>query len=479
MKKQNLIIFILAFVLTASFAGAMSFNVNYIPVKNQVYLDENAEYIVEITNNGNFDERYIIYTNDLRWHIDYEPSVIRVPKGGSMNVSLELLPSAWASTGPQIVSLTTESTRTEESIITESSIYVKDWSVKDRQYAPSIELRVTLDNDNDKIDPRKSIPVEVYLRNRNRLNIPELTIKLYSNLLYDEIVIPFEGLGELTEMFSFELDPLTVPQTDSLTIVLLMENQTVNEVKKNFKIIGYSDFVEEKDTKSELFKKTEDITITNKGNFEKSEIKRMEITFFKSLFTKTTPKSEKKYEKNRMVVYEWNVNLAPQEEKSIKIVKNYRSIIYVLMIVILLVVFYYMSRSPIITKKEILVIGSTRQGISEMKIIIYLKNRTSDIVNNIYISDKIPSLGELVKESYLGTLEPSKILIHDKKGTIAKWEIKSLEPFEERVITYKIKSKLNIIGGVTLPAARIKFDTKKGNERVVFSNKSELRLQQG
>ncbi|MBU0757334.1 MAG: hypothetical protein KKF44_04660, partial [Nanoarchaeota archaeon] len=98
MKKQNLIIFILAFVLTAGFASAISFEVEYTAVKNQVYLDENAVYTVEITNNGNFDERYIIYTNDLRWHIDYEPSVIKVLKGGSINVTLELLPSAWAST---------------------------------------------------------------------------------------------------------------------------------------------------------------------------------------------------------------------------------------------------------------------------------------------------------------------------------------------------------------------------------------------
>ena len=111
-----------------------------------------------------------------------------------------------------------------------------------------------------------------------------------------------------------------------------------------------------------------------------------------------------------------------------------------------------------------------------MKIIIYIKNRSSEIINNIFVNDKVPSLAELIKESYLGTLEPTKILVHDKKGTIVKWELKSLEPFEERVITYKIKSKLNIIGGISLPPTKIRFDTKSGRERVIFSNRCELRI---
>ena len=127
-------------------------------------------------------------------------------------------------------------------------------------------------------------------------------------------------------------------------------------------------------------------------------------------------------------------------------------------------------------KKDVIIVGPTKEGISEMKIIIHLKNRTSDVVNNIFISEKIPRLGELIKESYLGTLEPSKILIHEKRGTIVKWELPSLEPFEERIITYRIKSKLSIVGGIRLPPTRVKFDTKKGRERIIFSNKCEIKI---
>ncbi|MBN2422113.1 hypothetical protein JXB41_02710 [Candidatus Woesearchaeota archaeon] len=472
MKKTLVLIIGVLFLLSFNLVSALSFEVEYVPVVNQIYLDENAIFNIIITNTGNFEDVFQVYTPNIAWYVDIEPSVIRLKSGESKNITLELLPNAWATPGPQIVNLVIKATSSGDRQSNELSVYVKDWSIKGRTYAPSIELVLRLD---EKIDPRKSIPVEIYLRNRNRLNIPELKIRVSSNLVYKEYIIPFSGLEERTEGLVFNIDPLTVPQDDIMTVSLLMENQSVNEVNKHYRIIEYSEFVEESDSKQELFKTIKDITITNKGNYEKYEIKRVEIGFLNSLFTKTVPKAKRYYE-NKKGYYEWELQLKPEEEFKIQLVTNFRPVIYLSILAVLAIIFYYISRSPIVSKKELIIIGSVNAGISEMKIILYLKNRTSDVVNNIMISDKIPSLAELIKESYLGTLEPTKILVHDKKGTIVKWELKSLEPFEERVITYRIKSKLNIVGGISLPPTKIKFDTKKGKERVIFSNKCELMI---
>jgi hypothetical protein len=54
-----------------------------------------------------------------------------------------------------------------------------------------------------------------------------------------------------------------------------------------------------------------------------------------------------------------------------------------------------------------------------------------------------------------------------------KWELEALEPLEERIITYKLKTKIIIVGGLTLPRARIKFKTKDA-ERTVKSNKTKI-----
>lgn len=67
------------------------------------------------------------------------------------------------------------------------------------------------------------------------------------------------------------------------------------------------------------------------------------------------------------------------------------------------------------------------------------------------------------------TLRPVNIVKHDRKGTIVKWSIEKMAPGEQRIITYKIKSKLSILGGVTLPVAVAKFDAA-GRKRTTSSN---------
>ena len=77
------------------------------------------------------------------------------------------------------------------------------------------------------------------------------------------------------------------------------------------------------------------------------------------------------------------------------------------------------------------------------------------------------------KEIQIGTIKPVNIAKHKRIGTIVKWQIISLEKYEERIITYRIRSKLSILGGLILPAAKLKFK-EKGKERVVKSSKLKL-----
>jgi len=65
---------------------------------------------------------------------------------------------------------------------------------------------------------------------------------------------------------------------------------------------------------------------------------------------------------------------------------------------------------------------------------------------------------------------------HKKKGTIVKWELEALEPFEERIISYVVKTKMTIVGGYNLPIAKIQFMGKNNTERVVKSNRSSVSL---
>jgi len=114
-------------------------------------------------------------------------------------------------------------------------------------------------------------------------------------------------------------------------------------------------------------------------------------------------------------------------------------------------------------------------GISEIKILLHVKNRSNFTIDEIDITDTIPHIGEMDKEIQIGTIKPVSIAKHKRIGTIVKWQIISLEKYEERIITYRIRSKLSILGGLILPAAKLKFK-EKGKDRVVKSSKLKLNV---
>ena len=115
-------------------------------------------------------------------------------------------------------------------------------------------------------------------------------------------------------------------------------------------------------------------------------------------------------------------------------------------------------------------------GISKIKVTLNIKNRTKTKIENVSVIEKIPNIANLVKEEYLGTLKPTKVLRHDVKGTLLKWNIDVLEGFEERMITYKIKSKLSILGSLRLSPAVIRFKNIRGSIIIEHSNSSVLNI---
>jgi hypothetical protein len=92
----------------------------------------------------------------------------------------------------------------------------------------------------------------------------------------------------------------------------------------------------------------------------------------------------------------------------------------------------------------------------------------------VNIIDKVPHIAEVLKDFEMGTLHPTKVLKHAKKGTLIKWEVKELDKFEERVLAYKIKSRLSVLGEFKLPVAVAKFSTLSGKERSTHSNSVSL-----
>ena len=80
---------------------------------------------------------------------------------------------------------------------------------------------------------------------------------------------------------------------------------------------------------------------------------------------------------------------------------------------------------------------------------------------------------EIEEEFSVGTLKPTRIVRNSKKGTLIKWDFPTVEGYEERLITYKIHSKLGILGSFSLPSTVVRFEMPNGSKRAIKSKAVE------
>ena len=168
--------------------------------------------------------------------------------------------------------------------------------------------------------------------------------------------------------------------------------------------------------------------------------------------------------------------MQPGESYSLTVVVSYRPIVYLIIALVVLITLYYLLRSPLVVRKSVSSIKTKEGSLSELKVLLHIKNRTKRNYEDLIVLDRIPKITEIGKEFEIGTIRPTKIMTHEKKGTIAKWEMNSLDSYEERVIAYKLYSNLNILGGLTLPIALLKYRIR-GKEKKASSNKIKLVIQ--
>jgi hypothetical protein len=166
----------------------------------------------------------------------------------------------------------------------------------------------------------------------------------------------------------------------------------------------------------------------------------------------------------------WYVELEPAQFAQVKVSTSYRSLFYIMLFFAIALVLFFLFKSPLVVTKKFTSISMKEGGISDIKILIKIKNTGSHRIKDVEVIDKVPHIADIKQDFPVGTLKPDKILTHKMKGTIVKWKLDDVEGSEERMINYEIKSKLSILGNLTLSPVIIKYRTPKGRLVVVRSN---------
>jgi hypothetical protein len=91
-----------------------------------------------------------------------------------------------------------------------------------------------------------------------------------------------------------------------------------------------------------------------------------------------------------------------------------------------------------------------------------IRNRTRNEIRDVLVRDFVPAVAMVVER--FDTLRP--MLRKVAGGTEVVWKIDSLGPGDERVLTYRIKPVVDIVGVLKLPKAYVRFlDRKKEVKR--------------
>ena len=470
MKKKlslNLLILVTILLLVnLSLAQPTKSTVEIIEIDNQVMVGETATFQIKITNTAEENQRFSLYS--IAHGFDFEPvplrdKIVSLNAGETYKVKVHVKATEDFKPGIYYVSSTVESDLGEKHNVP-LKLYLSPDEPLD--YIPAIKATIDMD---DKIDPKSAVPVTLFLENRNPLDLTGLSVRIQSDIpeFVKQATIDLPPLEKRTVEFTITPNEFQQPKEYFLFFVFERGDEVVKVIDKKIEILS---IIPEFKTKildaTSFLKITTYVEVFNDGNVINTQKVKLPVSFLSHYFV-SEAKTEKIEGQNYAV---WDVTLGPNEIKELNYVTNYRVPFFILLFVLLFIGFAYYVKSPIVLRKRAVITKSDDEGaLSEVKVTLEVVNKLRKPINDLEIIDLVPAIANVEKSLELGTLKPHAIK-HTKLGTKVVWSMAEIDGLEHRLITYKVKAKLNILGTFSLPRASLHYKKAKGKKGKVFSN---------
>ncbi|MDY6770866.1 MAG: hypothetical protein SV186_02800 [Candidatus Nanohaloarchaea archaeon] len=154
--------------------------------------------------------------------------------------------------------------------------------------------------------------------------------------------------------------------------------------------------------------------------------------------------------------YVWTVErLEPGESVSFSYTVSYWSLVLVLLILV--------AAGAVLVRRfrSVTLVKSGRRSGDRLSIHLRVKNNTGSRIEDVEVEDFVPGIASLIEK--FDSRSPEKIQSTDD-GTKMVWKLGMMEPGEERIITYKVKPRVQVEGYISLPEAEVTYE-KKGQEK--------------
>jgi hypothetical protein len=343
------------------------------------------------------------------------------------------------------------------------------------QYAPALSVKVDA---SEKVDPREPVLIKLYISNQNSLNLTGVKVKLQSEMPeFNKVAtLDISPLGKKELEFSITPNPVQQPKVYTLTFAFERFGEDFKVVEQSLEIVSLlpAFSVVEEEAKNVYLKIYRRFTVNNPGNVLNTQEVKVPVSFLQGLLMQEmqSPVKVKKEIGQRYSV--WEVSLGPEESTAVYAATNYRWLVYALIIIALLIWFYWYAHTPLVLKKTSAVTKRDGDGaISEMRVTIEVKNHSGQAVKDVEITDVVPTYANFLKATGEAEVHPHRT-VSGKEGTTLHWSLGDLESKEQRVLVYRMKAKLNILGSVTLPRAVAEFARSTGRRSKAYSGRFKL-----
>ncbi len=463
--QKRAIFFFLLIIMTLFTCQQAVFGANTIitltPLRDTVAPLQNAVFTVTIQNNEDRDLAFNFKYLDIYWEIKTNPDQVLVPKGTTKSIELTLIPQKEEK--PSVANIIIEST--DKTVRSEQLLKMTLLKYNELLDQSEDNLQIS-----DPIDPRKDTLIRLKLVNQRDVALSDINIKLHSQFFDEKRVLSLAPYETKTQEFQVSFEEFVKYGNYPLDLEVTQNTKSLLAFTKDMRIGNYPKLGETISPESGfLYTKTE-VEKLNEGNSNSIEKYQKTFSYWQKLFTKSSPLPDTIVKESQGYVYTWQFELSPKESYKITIVTSYRGFFWTLVIILVLAfIIYYFTKRDIQIKKRIVSIKKELDSTSSVKVMLTVKNKSMSTIRNIKVLDRVPPTIELPSE--FGTMHPK--INKGQRGSELIWEIIALSRGEERIFTYKVRSKFKVIGSQTLPLAIAKY-TKGGRTLIVTSNQSKL-----
>ena len=301
---------------------------------------------------------------------------------------------------------------------------------------------------------------------------------VYTEILRDgmsiqtfEDTLTVKPMSTETLVHTFDITPTDIYGTYQVSVYEKDNlNNILDQKTVEFEISRVDEISKEKFILNNIFFTTTFITVKNNGNIPSCTFYVTEsLPLVSKHFFYPEREPALVFERDNRIVYSWLItDLNPGESVTITYQLRFTNVLIATIIIIVSCVFvFWFFFRPKLMKKYSGLLDKDK----EIKISLSIKNKSRKPLKNVIVKDFVPSLVKVLKD--FDTLVPE---IKKKDiGTELIWKIKEIKPKEERILTYKIKPVIEVLGELKLPKAHFTFETKKGKRERIASKTMIIR----